>query len=95
MVVLLTIQFVRELSRVFSRIILLSHLLTTKLVLSEHWLTESHNDFRNLTLILRKNLFPLSVINKIINFYLTKKQNHTERTDNAQKRQSVSLHYFK
>ena len=55
----------------------------------------AHNDFRNLILILCKNLFPLSVINKIINFYLSKKQNHTERTDNAQKRQLVSLHYLR
>ena len=42
-----------------------------------------------------KSLLPLSVINNIVNLYLSKKQSHVERTDNAQERQSVSLHYFK
>lgn len=52
-----------------------------------------HNDVKNLTFILRKNLFPLQLIEKVINQYTTRAHNGSR--GNTQSQSSAYVQYFK
>ena len=51
------------------------------------------NDVKNLTFVLRKNLFPSHLIEKVLNQHITRAQ--TPSTNGNQDQSSVSLKYFK
>ena len=52
-----------------------------------------HNDVRHLTFILRKNLFPTPLIDKVLHRYITRAQ--TPSTDGDEAQSSVTVKYFK
>ena len=52
-----------------------------------------HNDIKNLTLILRKNLFPVNIIEKVVNQYVSRAQ--VRPSDSSRVQQPVSSYYFK
>ena len=51
-----------------------------------------HNDVKHLTFILRKNLFPTHLIDKVLNRYITTAQTPPSKGDQVQ---SVAVKYFK
>ena len=52
-----------------------------------------HNDIKDLTLILRKNLFPVSMVEKVINRYVSRATIRPSASCQVQK--AVSTYYFK
>ena len=51
-----------------------------------------HNDVKHLTFILRKNLVPIHLIDKVLNRYITTAQTPPSKGDQVQ---SVTVKYFK
>ena len=52
-----------------------------------------HKDIKHLTLILRKNLFPVDIVEKVINRYVSRATSRPSAS--AQVQQAVSTYYFK
>ena len=52
-----------------------------------------HDDIKNLTLILRKNLFPVNIIEKVVSQYVSRAQ--VRPSDSSRVQQLVSSYYFK
>ena len=52
-----------------------------------------HDDIKSLTLILRKNLFPVNIIEKVVNQYISRAQ--VRPSDSSRVQQPVSSYYFK
>jgi len=52
-----------------------------------------HGDIKNLTLILRKKLFPVNIMEKVVNQYISRAQVHP--SDSSRVQQPVSSYYFK
>ena len=52
-----------------------------------------HKDLKHLILILRKNIFPIHIVEKVINRYLTRATIHPSACSQVQ--QTVSTYYFK
>ncbi len=52
-----------------------------------------HDDIKNLTLILRKNLFPVHIIEKVVNQYVSRARVRSSNSSRVQ--QPISFYYFK
>ena len=52
-----------------------------------------HNDVKHLTFVVRKNLFPTHLIDKVLNRYISRAQ--TPSSDGDQVQSSVTVKYFK
>jgi len=52
-----------------------------------------HKEIKHLTLILRKNLFPVDIVEKVINRYVSRARSRPSAS--AQVQQVVSTYYFK
>ena len=52
-----------------------------------------HKDIKNLIFILRKNVFPVHIVEKVINRYLSRATIHPSASSQVQ--QTVSTYYFK
>ena len=52
-----------------------------------------HKDIKDLTLILRRNLFPVHIVERVINTYVSRATTCPSASSRVQ--QAVSTHYFK